>query len=75
MLKFVSFSLVLLLGGLVHTAEMDLATYEELSNAIKNKNFIGGKDESTLKLLPQVIEPVRKIQGAIEENETTMSNE
>lgn len=75
MFKHVCFCLVLLLSGFGLAAEMDLATYEELSNAIKNKNFVGGKDESSLKLLPQVIEPVRKIQGAIEENETTMSNE
>lgn len=74
MLKFASFGLVILFVGSGYSAEMDLATYEELSNAIKNKNFIGGKDESSLKLLPQVVEPVRKIQGAIEENETTMSN-
>jgi hypothetical protein len=52
-----------------------LSLFEELSAQLKSKNYVGAKDESALKLLPQVVEPTRKIQGSIEENETTMSNE
>lgn len=58
-----------------YAAEVDLSLFEELSAQLKAKNFVGAKDESTLKLLPQVVEPTRKIQGSIEENETAMSNE
>ena len=57
------------------SAEVDLSLFEELSSQLKSKNYVGAKDESVLKLLPQVVEPTRKIQGSIEENETTMSNE
>lgn len=56
-------------------AEVDLSLFEELSAQLKAKNFVGAKDESSLKLLPQVVEPTRKIQGSIEENESSMSNE
>lgn len=67
--------LILMSVGVVSAAEIDLSTFDELSNIVKTRSYNGGKDETSLKLLPQVVEPTRKIQGSIEENETTMSNE
>lgn len=69
------FIMVIFISLFSFSAEVDLSIFEELSAQLKAKNFVGAKDESSLKLLPQVIEPTRKIQGTIEENETAMSNE
>ena len=64
-----AFALLMSLSG-VKAAEVDLSTYEEIASLIKNKTYVGAKDESALKLLPQVVEPTRKIHVTVEDVES-----
>ncbi len=69
------FVIIFVFSNCSFAAEMSLVTYEEYSLIVRNKTYLGGKDESSLKLLPAVVEPTRKIQGSVEDDESVMSNE
>lgn len=68
-----SFIIILLLGhGVVaRNHEVDLKKVQEIKERARQRLYPGGKDESDLRVQSQLVNPIRKLTPAVEENHQT----